>query len=124
MLGPLQKIPVISTFKIYKTHLCLFPHIYGLDELPKINTIMHALKYIKNNLDNDLIIPNCSKYGCDDCLMKINDEMRYACYTKISKVNVIHLEPKPIYYALELNSFKKNYQELEVGLSYGHLCAA
>ncbi len=35
MLGRLQKIPVISTFKIYKTPLCLFPHIYGLDELPK-----------------------------------------------------------------------------------------
>ncbi|PQM59170.1 MAG: hypothetical protein CML47_06735 [Rhodobacteraceae bacterium] len=102
MLKHFREIKMI-TFKIYKKPGALIPHIYGFNELPENKTIMHALKHIKYNLDKDLVIPNCSEYCCGNCFMKINNQMCFACSTRISNTNVIEpIQPPPFESMLEL----------------------
>lgn len=99
-----MKIPRnFKTFIIYGYNNSIKANIYGFSKKKcKGHSVLDGMKYIKQNYDSSLIIPNpnychiCDKGICFNCLMNINGNDSSACLTDMTNKNVIYpISTKP-----------------------------
>lgn len=112
-----MKIPRdFKTFIIYGYNNSIQTNIYGFSKKAcRGHSVLDGLKYIKQNYDNSLIIPNrnychiCDKGICLNCLMNINGNDLSACLTDMTDKNIIYpISPKPDVNSVTYNWFNKS----------------